>query len=285
MFKDFVRSAYLSYGEIASKIAPYFRYIAKDLKKTGVKYTLIEYLSLAIFVSLIVFVVELPIITLILSFFIHVVFALILSFIFSFAGAAIIFFLFITYPKVQVANLASKIDKGLPFAVSYMTAAASSDAPPITIFKSITKLDEYPELKEQAQNVIRDVEALGMDILSALRREAKRTPSNEFKNLLLGLESTIKSGADMLLFLNNKATYLFDNYQRKIKTFSGILSAIMEVYITVIVVGPIIFTVLSSVMAMLGGGGNILATQVIVSFVIMPMISVILAFYISVASP
>ncbi|HIE41374.1 MAG TPA: hypothetical protein EYP80_01795, partial [Candidatus Aenigmarchaeota archaeon] len=167
MFEDRIRNIYLSYGEIAKKLAPTFRYISGDLKKSGMRYTLEEYLSLAIFISLIVLVVEIPIITFILSFFIPIILALLLSFTFSIAGAIIIFFLFLNYPKAQVANLASKIEKGLPFSVSYMTAAASSDAPPISIFKTITKIKEYPELSEQAKNVVRDVEGLGMDILTA----------------------------------------------------------------------------------------------------------------------
>ncbi|RLJ01912.1 MAG: hypothetical protein DRP10_02825 [Candidatus Aenigmatarchaeota archaeon] len=285
MLEEYIKRAYLSYGEIASKIAPNFKYVEEDLKKSGMKYTLEEYLSLAIFISLIVFVVEIPIITLILSFFIHVVFAIPLSFIFSGIGAALIFFLFTTYPRAQVSDLASKIDKGLPFSVSYMTAAASSDAPPISVFKSITKLDEYPELKEQAQNLIRDVEGLGMDILSALRREAKRTPSKEFKDLLLGMEATISSGADLTLFLNNKSISLFNDYQRKIKSYANLLSMIIEMYITVMIVGPIFFTILSSVMGMMGGVENILAMQVLISFILMPAISVALAFYINIASP
>ena len=285
MLQNHIKRIYLSYGEIAEQISPHFKYVLEDLKKSGLKYTLEEYLSLAIFISLIVFVVELPIITLTLSFFIHVVFAILLSFIFSFAGAIIIFFLFTTYPKAQVSNLASKIDKGLPFSVSYMTAAASSDAPPITIFKAITKLDEYPELKDQAQNVIRDVDALGMDILSALRRESKRTPSKEFRDLLFGIESTISSGADLTLFLNSKSISLFKSYQRKIKAYANTLSMIIEMYITVVIVGPIFFTILSSVMSMMGGVENALAMQVLVSFILMPAISVILAFYINMASP
>ena len=285
MLEDFIKRAYLSYGEIASKIEPNFTYAKKDLKKSGLKYTLTEYLSLAIFVSLIVFVVELPIITLILSFFIHVVFAIILSFVFSGAGAIIIFFLFTTYPMARVNDLASKIERGLPFSVSYMTAAASSDAPPITIFKSITKLDEYPELKEQGLNIIRDVEGLGMDLLSALRREAKRTPSKEFKDLLLGIEATISSGADLTVFLNNKSVSLFNTYQRKIKTYADSLSMIIEIYITVMIIGPIFFTILSSVMAMMGGAGEVLLMQVFISFALVPIISVVLAFYINMASP
>lgn len=285
MLSDHVRRAYLSYGEIATKIAPNFRYITEDLKKSGLRYTLEEYLSLSIFVSVIVFAIEIPIITLILSFFTHVVIGVLFSFIVSGAGAIIIFFLFTTYPKAQVMNLSSKIDKGLPFSVSYMAAAASSDAPPVSIFKAISKLEGYPELREQAMNVIRDVDALGMDILSALRREAKRTPSTKLKELFLGVESTIKGGGDLISLLNNRSEKLFNEYQMEIKSYADMLSMLTEIYITVMIVGPIFFTILSSVMAMMGGGEGILMMQALISFIIVPIISFGFAFYVNIASP
>lgn len=285
MFEEHIKRIYLSYGEIARKIAPNFSYIIEDLKKSGMRYTLEEYLSLAIFISLIVVAVEIPIVTLILAFFLPVIVAIVFALIFSATGGVVIFFLFTTYPKAQVSNLASKIEKGLPFSVSYMVASASSDAPPITIFKSISKIEEYPELKEQALNVIRDVEGIGMDLLTALRREAKRTPSKEFRDLLLGLEATLTSGGDVTAFLSREADSLFKEYQNKIKTYAGLLSMLTEMYITVIIIGPIFFTILSSVMAIMGGAGNILAMQALISFILMPIISVAFAFYINIASP
>ena len=285
MFEEHIKRIYLSYGEIARKISPNFSYITEDLKKSGMRYTLEEYLSLAIFISLIVMAVEIPIVTLILVFFLPVIIAVAFSIIFSAAGAIIIFFLFTTYPKAQVSNLASKIDKGLPFAVSYMVASASSDAPPITVFESISKIEEYPELKEQALNVIRDVQGMGMDLLTALRRESKRTPSKEFRDLLLGIESTITSGGDLTAYLNGKANTLFRQYQTKIKVHADLLSMLTEMYITTIIVGTILFTTLSSVMAIVGGIGNILAIQALISFILMPIISLAYAFYINLASP
>jgi flagellar protein FlaJ len=285
MFEEYIKKIYLSYGEIAGKIAPNFRYITEDLKKSGMRYTLEEYLSLAIFISLIVFVVEIPILTLILSFFIPVILALFFSFVFSAAGAIVIFFLFTTYPKAQVSNLASKIDKGLPFSVSYMVASASSDAPPIEIFKSLSKIDEYPELKEQALNVVRDVEGMGMDLLTALRRESKRTPSKEFRRLLHGMESTISSGGDLTAYLNGKAISLFKMYQNRIRVHADLLSMLTEIYITIMILGPILFTVLTSLLASMSGGSSILAMQALISFILMPLISVVFTFYINLTSP
>ena len=285
MFGDFVRRTYMSYGEIATSIAPNFRYVTDDLKKSGLRYTLEEYLSLAIFVSIIILAIEIPVVTLILSFFTHVIIALFFSFIISAAGAMLIFFLFTTYPKAQVMSLSSNIDKGLPFAVSYMAAAASSDAPPISIFKAISKLDGYPEMRDQVMNVIRDVDALGMDLLSALKREAKRTPSDKLKELFMGIESILKSGGDLIIYLNGKSESLFNQYQMEIKSYADLLSLLTEIYITVMIIGPIFFAILSSIMAMMGGGADILIGQALMSFVLIPIISFGFAFYIYVASP
>ncbi|MGC9310856.1 MAG: type II secretion system F family protein, partial [Candidatus Aenigmatarchaeota archaeon] len=262
-----------------------FSYLKEDLKKSGLRYTSEEYLSLSLLASIVLLAIEIPILTFILSFFTHVVWALLLSIAISCSITVTIFLIFTTYPRTQYSEVASKIEKGLPFSVSYMAAAASSDSPPIEIFRSVTKLDEYPELKEQTLNVIRDVEGLGMDISGALRREAKRTPSRQFKELLAGIDSTMRTGGDLVLFLNNRANTLFTNYQRRIKEYSNLLSMIVEIYITVVVVGSIFFTILSTVMSMMGGAGDILLLQFFISFIIMPIISISLAYYIKMAAP
>ena len=58
-----------------------------------------------------------------------------------------------------------------------------------------------------------------------------------------------------------------------------------EIYITAIIVGPILFTLLSSIMGMMGGMGNIVGMQAIISFILMPAISLIFAFYINITAP
>jgi len=285
MLESTFKRAYSFYGEFATRMAPSFGYLKDDLKKSGLRYTAEEYLSMAIFVSIILFVIEVPIITFVLSFFTHVVWALLLSLVISASLTATIFLLFTTYPRTQYDSIASEIERGLPFSVSYMTATASSDAPPIEIFRSLAKLDDYPALKEQALNVIRDVEGLGLDLGSALKREAKRTPSKQFKELLIGMDSTLSSGADLPTYLSGRSTMLFTNYQRRIKEYSNLLSMIVEIYITVVIVGSIFFTIMATVMSMMGGAQDILMLQFFISFIIMPIISVALAYYIKLSSP
>jgi archaeal flagellar protein FlaJ len=285
MLESSFKRAYSFYGETATQLAPSFGYLKDDLKKSGLRYTPEEYLSMAIFVSLLLFIIEVPIITFVISFFTHVVWALLLSLAISASLTAVIFLLFTTYPRTQYDSLAAEIEKGLPFSVSYMTATASSDAPPIEIFRSLAKINEYPALREQALNVIRDVEGLGLDLSSALKREAKRTPSRQFKELLIGMDSTIRSGADLPTYLSSRSNILFNNYQRRIKEYSNLLSMIVEVYITVVIVGSIFFTIMATVMSMMGGAQDILMLQFFISFLIMPIISVALAYYIKIASP
>ncbi|MBN2094915.1 MAG: type II secretion system F family protein [Candidatus Aenigmarchaeota archaeon] len=285
MLESYFKRAYSFYGEVAQKLSPNFGYLKEDLKKSGLRYTAEEYLSMALFISLILFCIEIPVITFIFSFFTHVVWALLMAIAISASLTMMVFFLFTTYPKTQYDSIAVEIERGLPFSVSYMTATASSDAPPIEIFKAVSKLDEYPELKEQAMNVIRDVEGLGLDLSGALKREAKRTPSRQYKELLIGIDSTLRSGGDLSLFLSNRANTLFTNYQRKIKDYSNLLSMIVEIYITVVIVGSIFFTILSTVMSMMGGAQNILVMQFFISFVILPVISIALAYYIKMVSP
>ncbi|OYT43128.1 MAG: hypothetical protein B6U88_01845 [Candidatus Aenigmarchaeota archaeon ex4484_56] len=285
MLEDKFRKAYLTYGEIARKILPKFPHLRENLRRSGLKYTPEEYLSFSIFISIVIYACEIPIITFVLSFFIHVLLSIILSFVISTVFSIIIFIVCINYPKARISNLADKIDKGLPFCVSYMAATASSGTSPVEIFKSVVNLKEYPELGEQAKSIVRNVESLGMTILTALRYEIKKTPSRAFKDLLSGIEATIRSGGDLESFLTSRAELLFNNYQRKIKIYSDLLSMLVETYLTVVIVGSIFFTILSSIMAIIGGAGDILSMQVLVVYILMPGISLIFSVYLKISTP
>jgi flagellar protein FlaJ len=109
---------------------------------------------------------------------------------------------------------------------------------------------------DESRIITRDVELLGLDIVTALERASKRTKSERFKELLEGFKATIHSGGDLLSFLMDKSRESMRLKRLALRKFSDNLGVISEFYVTLLVAGPLIFVVLLSVMAMLGGAGG-----------------------------
>ncbi|MFH0949336.1 MAG: type II secretion system F family protein [Candidatus Aenigmatarchaeota archaeon] len=265
--------SYRIFGDFAKSIRFYFIDMKNGIQRANMNYTLDEYLSLAIFTTAITFFSETVMLSFIFGFFTDAFTALLLSFTLSCGLSGIMFFLFYSYPSSVSKSRQKKIQKVLPFSVSYMTTLASSRLPPIMLFKTLSKFKDYGEIAEEANTLVRDVEMFGMTFSSAVRKRARRTPSKEFSEILYGISTVVSSGGDLALYLKEKSESLMNDYRRRIRKYAQDLSLFVEIYLTLIITGSIFFIVLSSVISTISGGLGTIAVQSFVVLALLPLIS------------
>src|SRR6059036_3821269 len=82
---------------------------------------------------------------------------------------------------------------------------ASADVPVDVIFKELSKQTVYGEVAREAEWITRDTELLGVDILSAIRNAAGRSPSGKFQDFLQGVVTTSTSGGQLKPYFLMKA--------------------------------------------------------------------------------
>ncbi len=273
-------------------IEPYLHYfpdLRKNLKKAGMKTTLEEYLSVALLTCLILFVFELPIISFVLSLLgLGIAFSIFMSLTLSIVISFMFFFIFISYPNTVISSKSAEVTRVLPFAGIYLSNIAGSKLPPHKIFEIFSKFDEYGEVSNEAKRIVRDMTAFGLDIYTSLERSVYRTPSTELRDLLWSIMSTLKAGGDLSTYLQEKSKSFLASYRRKLSEFAHSLSIYLEVYLTVLVLGAIFFTILTSIMSGLGGGTVALDTVLVQFFLIylfIPLVSAAFIVLIKAASP
>jgi len=182
------------------------------------------------------------------------------------------------YPKLIIREKAKHIDNVLPFAALYLSTIASSKLPVHKLFEIFSKFSEYGELTDEIRSIQNDIDIFGLDVNTALERAVERSPSKQFKEMLWGMLSTIRSGGDTSVYLKETAINLMNEYRRKLYEFSHQLTIYIEVYLTTIVLGAIFFTILTSIMSGIAAGAassNIIALQFIVIFIFMPLVSIL----------
>jgi flagellar protein FlaJ len=175
----------------------------------------------------------------------------------------------------------------MPFATMYLSTLAGTGNSVSEIFTKLADVEEYDEIATEAEKISRDIETLGMDVSEALERGADRTPSEDFEDLLRGLEHVITTGGSVREFLNQRSDALMDDYQRRIEKFADQLGLLVEMYITVVIVGSIIFTAMSAIMSSFTGLDPtiIVAIQVILVFFGLPVITGMFIIFIKGISP
>jgi flagellar protein FlaJ len=214
-----------------------------------------------------------------------------MGFIFSFSITIVfsvgIFFFFYMYPSLSASGRKKSIDFALPFATLYMATVSGGNAPPKAMFKILSKFMEYGEITKDAKEITRNVEIFGMGINEAIRRSADKSPSEEFKELLWGIDTTLSTGGNLSEYLHGKARAFIQNYKRMMREYAKRVSVLLEVYVTLIVVGSIFFVVVSSLMSAFGTGmmDTIIIAQFFLIFLGLPVISIVFIIILKYMSP
>ncbi len=276
-----------SYAEL---IEEYFQDTKKELQKADIKYTLKQYLSLALMSATATFVIATPLISVLVGLMqgsiTGIMAGLIAGFFLGTLLSTIVFAGFYLYPSIEVARRRDNINHNLPFATLYLSTVASSGNPPSAMFKLLGQFEEYGEVSKEAKKIAGDVYNFGADVEEAINSSADRTPSDKFKNFLWGLNSIVSTGGDLKAYLSEKASEFMRDYRRELDKFTDLLSLLVEMYITIVIVGSVFLIILSTIMSALGGGeALVIGIQTATIFLVLPAASVMFILIVKGASP
>ncbi|MCI4339233.1 MAG: type II secretion system F family protein [Thermoplasmata archaeon] len=149
-----------------------------------------------------------------------------------------------------------KIDQKISPAMSFVSAMASADVNVDQIFKELGRQKIYGEVANEASWISRDTELLGVDILTAIRNGAQRSPSKRFQDFLQGVVTTATSGGQLKPYFLLKA----EQYERENKLAQlqrvETMGLLAETFVTVVVAFPLFLVIIIAIFAIIGGGGT-----------------------------
>ena len=166
------------------------------------------------------------------------------------------YFVLQSTPGSKAKDRGRKIDRKISPAMSFVSAMSSADVNVDQIFKELGRQKIYGEVAEEAAWITRDTELLGVDILTAIRNGAQRTPSKRFQDFLQGVVTTATSGGQLKPYFLLKA----EQYERenKLEQLQRVetMGLLAETFVTVVVAFPLFLVIIIAIFAVIGGGGN-----------------------------
>lgn len=171
-------------------------------------------------------------------------------------------------------------DEELPFAFMLITLMASCGISPYESFKRLRFVELLPFIQKESNEIVRRVEVLNIDPLSAMQERAEETVSEDYGDFLRGYVSTVKSGGSVTNYLKSKLKSIFDIHaaaaarsierlETLVEAYMAVLLVLMSIYILIAVVS------LSSFSDILGFAFNGQILVYLVLFFFMPLASVI----------
>jgi len=178
---------------------------------------------------------------------------------------------FMIIPGTMASSRGKKIDKDLAYALNFISAMTSAGVTPTESFRSLSKQDIYGEVKEEASWIYRDVALLGSDILTAIKANIKRTPSQRFKEFSQGLIVTVTSGGSLKSYFSAKAEQYMWDYRQDQKQLIESLSIMAESYVTTAVAGILLLLIVIPLMMIISGEFNFIFLYLLI-FMVIPFI-------------
>jgi flagellar protein FlaJ len=268
----FEKISYKIFGRLVTPYVDYFDSLKQNIKKAGIKIPVDVYFSLiafSAFISLIFVILFGSIfITIIIP---EVGYSYTLAIIAGLVTSTLVFVMGYYYPSIRAQGNKNKIDKALPFAVFYMATSSASGISATEIFRMLS-LKKGP-VAEDARKIYTNVRSMGMSLGDSIQRIAQKTPSPEFADLLWGMVSLITTGGDIQVYLSDKTKSFMNQYRRSLNDYAKAISLYTEIYITLIIVGSLLFIVLIAIISPIGGGG-VLFIQTFIVFLLLPLVSI-----------
>jgi flagellar protein FlaJ len=130
------------------------------------------------------------------------------------------------------------IEEGLPRTAAFMYALSRGGMEFPQILRILGRnRDVYGEAAREMSVAVREMDLFGRDMITALRRMGKRTPSDQFKTFAENLTSVLSSGSNLPGFLSEQYERFRKEAEERQNEVLELLATIAEAYVTVLVAG------------------------------------------------
>jgi archaeal flagellar protein FlaJ len=283
--------AYQVMGDKTRRFMPLFKDLDQTMQQSGLRINFKAYVSLTVLTALLIttaVAVAVPVMLVLVS-----SMSLMSALLFGFGGAlfacAFAVIGFYLYPVYHSDKHKRDLEDELPFTTGYMAILANAGVAPEKIFHSLANLSHPLAVSTEAKDVVTNINLFGLDVISALEKTSSRTPSEKFRDTIEGIISTIHTGGNLGGFLREKFQTAMKLKKLSLKKYSDSLSVLSEVYVALLLTGPLLLVIMVSVMSVLGGGGiGALSPDLLLSlltYLIIPVCAVIFLIILDSTSP
>ncbi|GAD52987.1 hypothetical protein MBEHAL_1747 [Halarchaeum acidiphilum MH1-52-1] len=158
-------------------------------------------------------------------------------------------------PRYRASERERFIENTLQRNVAFMFALSRSGMGFTKILRILAGNQHvYGETASEFGVTVRDIDLFGADVINALRRTGRRTPSEDLQEFVENLMSVLQSGQSVSAFLRNEYDQYKEESESEQERFLELLSTLAEGYVTVFVAGPLFLITILVVIGLVIGG-------------------------------
>lgn len=239
--------------------------VEEALEDAGIKMYPQAYFSLVGFLFIVVMIITVP--TAILSGFLPILLVPLLVILLGYA-----------VPNVMSRDRAQKLDMEVPFAGTYISVMATGGLSPYASMRRLKNCPLLPNISKTVKDMEVDVQVKGYDPVTAMEKSAQHLPSKDYRDLLMGYASTLRTGGDVIHYLLVRTETMFRDLAIQVKAFGDRAAMLMESYIAISILVTLSLTILfmtSIAFANFWQGFFTVDNFLLYSYFIVPIISIL----------
>jgi len=160
--------------------------------------------------------------------------------------------MFVSYPLYHRKQRRAEIDSNLVYTAGYMGVLSVGGISVERIFARVIQVERHPAIRDLAKRLVTDMKVFGLDVVSSLNDVIKHSPSEVFSKLLVGIINTLKTSGDLKSLLTFETDRLLSMKREELKKTLNTLLGLGEVYIAGVVMGPVTFIIMITVLSVMG---------------------------------
>jgi len=245
--------SYRLFGRMTYRLSR-FTTFKQIYQKSGLSRLYESYIALMLFASLVTFVSSFAMGALLHHFLFNLrLFQYIIAvFTFSCVISLTVPIIFTVYPFYRRSQRRKEIDANLVYTTGYMGVLSAGGISIERMFERVTQVERHPPIKDLAIMLIANIKMFGLDVTSSLADIILRSPSETFSKLLVGITNTVKTSGDLKSLLTFETKRLLHAKREQLKKTLGTLISLGEIYIAAMVMGPIVFIVMITILSIMG---------------------------------
>jgi len=182
-------------------------------------------------------------------------------------------------PVFRVKNRAAKLSEEIPHFIGYMSTLATSGLSLEGIFKAIAKEETNEDIVKDARFIVRNIDILGMDLITAIKDLISRTPVGSYSELLDGAIITVSTGGDLKEYFNATAKVQLAEKKMLLQKTTESLGSVAEIYTILLIVFPLLAVIMLSIMGIMSpslGGFDLITLMNILTFGVIPLCGILM---------
>lgn len=162
------------------------------------------------------------------------------------------------YPYLKVSSRNSSVANELPFFLVYAATLFRGGVSLEKVMERVSSLKLFVGMRAEAQRVLARFKFFGEDPVTAIEKVAIDHPNGRFRDVILGYTTTLKTGGDVLHYLQIRTEEVLNNRMNDIRALVARLASYLEAYIVFgVVVSLTVFVLFASMGAVgLAAGGS-----------------------------